>query len=246
MPCASQYLGLDSNGPGTKPQKPKNRNCDRCLFRVVFNNDRRGFIEDHDFESAMWYFVVGFARAPEPPTDFRRWIIFCVFHYTPQHCCLANVEDGPRNLLGKEVFLKFFDPMYINPDDWPTIGMPPVNVFLPICNSTSLPQSRQSILSMMRHSTVALNLWEKIRKVYPTRKRTQVRHLNNVDIQSTIYRSNEDLEDSIGGKFMVKYHHRNGKLNSFRISELRKMLSFSVDRTFLAGYSIANFEPICH
>jgi hypothetical protein len=35
----------------------------------------------------------------------------------------ARVEDGPQYLLGKEVFLKFFDPLYISPDDLPTIGI---------------------------------------------------------------------------------------------------------------------------
>ena len=35
----------------------------------------------------------------------------------------ARVEDGPQYLLGMEVFLKFFDPLYINPDDLPTIGI---------------------------------------------------------------------------------------------------------------------------
>lgn len=37
----------------------------------------------------------------------------------------ARVEDGPKYLLGKEVFIKFFDPLYINPDDLPTASISP-------------------------------------------------------------------------------------------------------------------------
>lgn len=34
---------------------------------------------------------------------------------------LARVEQGPRNLNGRDVFVKFFDPLYVNPDDLKTI-----------------------------------------------------------------------------------------------------------------------------
>ena len=34
---------------------------------------------------------------------------------------LAHVEEGPHNLNGRDVFVKFFDPLYVNPDDLQTI-----------------------------------------------------------------------------------------------------------------------------
>ena len=34
---------------------------------------------------------------------------------------LAGVEEGPHNLNGRDVFVKFFDPLYVNPDDLQTI-----------------------------------------------------------------------------------------------------------------------------
>ena len=81
----------------------------------------------------------------------------------------ARVEDGPQYLLGKEVFLKFFDPLYINPDDLPTIG---IYLFVNLCltdlhlrytpKRLSQSQSRQPILSMTPHLPAALNLQEKI------------------------------------------------------------------------------------
>src|SRR5436190_11237032 len=37
---------------------------------------------------------------------------------------LANVDDGPPCLVGKEVFLKFYDPLFLNPDDLESIHMP--------------------------------------------------------------------------------------------------------------------------
>ena len=33
----------------------------------------------------------------------------------------AQVEEGPRHLVGKDVFLKIFDSLYVNPDDLETI-----------------------------------------------------------------------------------------------------------------------------
>lgn len=33
---------------------------------------------------------------------------------------LAHVDSGPGNLVGESVFLKFFDPAYLNPDDLPS------------------------------------------------------------------------------------------------------------------------------
>jgi hypothetical protein len=33
---------------------------------------------------------------------------------------IARVDEGPSNLLGKEVFLKFYDPLYIHPDVYNT------------------------------------------------------------------------------------------------------------------------------
>lgn len=37
---------------------------------------------------------------------------------------LANVEDGPPTLMGEEVFLKFYDPLFLNPDDLRSIRVP--------------------------------------------------------------------------------------------------------------------------
>ena len=34
---------------------------------------------------------------------------------------LACVEKGPHNLNGRDVFVKFFDPLYVNSDDLQTI-----------------------------------------------------------------------------------------------------------------------------
>jgi hypothetical protein len=34
---------------------------------------------------------------------------------------IARVDEGPSNLLGQNVFLKFYDPPYIHPDDLYTI-----------------------------------------------------------------------------------------------------------------------------
>jgi len=38
---------------------------------------------------------------------------------------LGRVNDGPRHLRGQDVFLKFFDPLYLNPDDLPSNGISP-------------------------------------------------------------------------------------------------------------------------
>src|SRR5271156_76008 len=43
---------------------------------------------------------------------------------------LAQVDDGPCNLQGRMVFLKFYDPLYINPDDLETISIPPYELSL--------------------------------------------------------------------------------------------------------------------
>src|SRR5205809_6352670 len=34
---------------------------------------------------------------------------------------LTHVEEGPHNINGRDVFVKFFDPLYVNPDDLQTI-----------------------------------------------------------------------------------------------------------------------------
>ena len=34
---------------------------------------------------------------------------------------LARVEEGPHSLNGRDVFVKFFDPLYVDPDDLQTI-----------------------------------------------------------------------------------------------------------------------------
>ena len=36
---------------------------------------------------------------------------------------LANIEDGLSDLAGKQVFLKFYDPLFLNPDDLQSIRM---------------------------------------------------------------------------------------------------------------------------
>ena len=37
---------------------------------------------------------------------------------------LANVNDGPPGLAGEQVFLKFYDPLFLNPDDLRSITVP--------------------------------------------------------------------------------------------------------------------------
>ena len=37
---------------------------------------------------------------------------------------LAHVNSGPKTVQGKSVFLKIFDPLYFNPDELPTEGIP--------------------------------------------------------------------------------------------------------------------------
>lgn len=61
---------------------------------------------------------------------------FCKF----SQAVLATIEEGPNYLQGKTVFMKFYDPLFVNPDDLQTIPNPDLSTSDP-----SPPSSHESI-----------------------------------------------------------------------------------------------------
>ena len=60
---------------------------------------------------------------------------FCKF----SQAVLATVEEGPEYLQGTTVFVKFYDPLFLNPDDLRTVANPVLSTSVP-----SPPQSSSS------------------------------------------------------------------------------------------------------
>jgi len=50
---------------------------------------------------------------------------------------IAQVDEGPPYLQGRTVFIKFYDPLYINPDCLQTIRIPPDKLSLTLALSSS-------------------------------------------------------------------------------------------------------------
>lgn len=69
-------------------------------------------------------FTLSQSKPPPPPPEALKVTIIKATDVgwckLSQSVC-ARIDDGPQHWLGKIVFLEFFDPLYINPDDLQTL-----------------------------------------------------------------------------------------------------------------------------
>lgn len=76
---------------------------------------------------------------------------FCKF----SQAVLATVHEGPKHLQGTTVFVKFYDPLFLNPDDLRTISNPDLSSSVPSSSGSSC-SSHESISGTILADNVEL------------------------------------------------------------------------------------------
>src|SRR5271156_4099778 len=68
-------------------------------------------------------FVLSRPREPPPPEFVKVTIVepVQIGYSMLNQCLIVQAEEGPRNIHGRYVFIKVYDPLYINPDQIPNL-----------------------------------------------------------------------------------------------------------------------------
>jgi hypothetical protein len=107
-----------------EPYPPENRTSGDFFGRQLPPLPAKRVCPPEKYYSVNSSFVISRSKpSPTPPETLKVTIIdatdvgWCKLSQSVR----SRIDDGPQHWVGKVVFLKFFDPLYINPDDLQTL-----------------------------------------------------------------------------------------------------------------------------